>query len=435
MEEVTLKYGQGTVTIPIDGAASVGYLLENPMAEITDLKEAFLKSVTSDVIDSAPLAELVTPSDEITIIISDLTRFWMHQDVVCQQLVRYLHEDLGIPFENMVILVALGTHRCHSKLELIQLTTQYVYDNVKIVDHDCDAPDLVNIGTTSLGTVVEINPLAVGRKVICIGGTTHHVMAGYGGGRKSIVPGISSRETIKLNHQRALDPNAPMSAPTVGSGRVSNNPINEDMYEAGALAKDVVFGINIVVNTAGKHSALFCGNFDKAWRKSCQYVQVSYGLPIAQEADIVIASCGGFPKDMNLYQSTKSMFNAVQAVKKGGTLIWLAQCPEGSGASDFFAWNTPLEAGCLDEALRKDFTIGGYIFYAAVENIAKANTLLLSDIDPKAVKAMGVTAFADPAELLKQVDFTGKSVYVLPYGGSVMPQLQAKFDAFCAEFD
>ncbi|WP_409969417.1 nickel-dependent lactate racemase [Bengtsoniella intestinalis] len=433
MEEVVLKYGQGQVTIPVDGAASLDYLYETPMAEIPDLKAAFLKSVTTDVIGSAPLCELVTPQDPITIVISDMTRFWMRQDLVCEQLVRYLHETLGIPFENLVVLVAVGTHRGHSQEELAKLSSQYVFDHVKVVDHSADAPDLVAIGTTSLGTVVEVNPLAIGRKVICVGGTVHHIMAGYGGGRKSIVPGIASRETIKQNHQRALDPSAPQSDPTVGSGKLGKNPIHEDMYEAGALAQ-VTFGINIVVTSSGKHSGLFSGDFDKAWRKSCHYVQTSYGLPIAKEADIVIASCGGFPKDLNLYQSTKSMFNATQAVKKGGTLIWLAQCPEGSGASDFFAWNKPLQEGHLDESLRKDFTIGGYIFYAAVENIAKANTLLLSDIDPQEVKAMGITAYDDITALLSQVDFAGKSVYVLPYGGSVMPQLQEKYDALCAEF-
>lgn len=430
MENIELKYGQGSVTIPIENASSVQYLYENPMAEIADLKEAFLASITGDTIASAPLRELIASDDAVTIVISDLTRFWMRQDLLCELLVRYLNEEMGIAFENITVLVAIGTHRAHTQDELMKLASSYVFSKVRVVDHDSDASDLVNIGTTSLGTTVDVNPLIVGRKVICISGTVHHLMAGYGGGRKSIVPGVASRNTIKLNHERALDPIAAKSAETVGSGKMIDNPINEDMVEAGALA-NVTFGINVVVNSASKHSSLFCGDFDKAWRKSCAYVQSCYGLPIAEEADIVIASCGGFPKDMNLYQSTKTLFNATHAVKKGGTLIWLAECPEGSGASDFFDWNTPLKEGHLDASLRRDFTIGGYIFYAAVENIAKANTLLLSDIDPEEVKAMGITAFSEIEKLLEQVDFTGKSVYVLPYGGSVMPQLQEDYDALC----
>ena len=97
-------------------------------------------------------------------------------------------------------------------------------------------------------------------------------MAGYGGGRKSIVPGIASRETIRMNHERALDPEKPMTDVRVGSGLVENNPINLDMREAGAMVH-VTFGINIVVDTSSRHSGLFCGEFDKAWQTSCSYVQ------------------------------------------------------------------------------------------------------------------------------------------------------------------
>ena len=108
----------------------------------------------------------------------------------------------------------------------------------------------------------------------------------------------------------------------------------------------VTFGINIVVDTSSRHSGLFCGEFDKAWQASCSYVQKGYGLPIDYQADVVIASCGGFPKDLNFYQSTKTLFNASRAVKEGGTLIMLAECPEGSGSRDFFDWIKPLSKGC-----------------------------------------------------------------------------------------
>ena len=304
-------------------------------SEIEDIEKEFRYCVEEGVIDSKPLKELITPDDPVTIVISDLTRFWMHQDVICGLLVKYLHEDMGVPFENIVVVIALGTHRKNSEEEKKTLTGEYVYNNVKVVDHDCDAKDLVYVGTTSFGTKVEVNPLAIGRKLIVIAGTVHHIMAGYGGGRKSIIPGIASRETIKMNHIRALDPVNPKSDDRVGSGKTQNNPINLDMVEAGKLV-DPVFGINICVNSASKHSGLFCGNFDASWKASCMYIQKSYGLPIDHEADVVFVSCGGYPKDLNFYQSTKSLFNAVKALKKGGTVVMLAECCEGSGARDFF---------------------------------------------------------------------------------------------------
>lgn len=415
----------------IEGAKSVAYLHENPMRVIEDIRKEFLYRVTDGVIGTKPLPELIESDDKVTIVISDMTRFWMRQDILCEILVEYLHETMGIPFENIAVVIALGTHRKNTEEDKKKLAGSYVYEHVaSVTDHDCDAPDLVYVGTTPLGTRVSVNPLAVGRKVICIGGTVHHIMAGYGGGRKSIVPGIASRETIRMNHQMALDPEQPKSDVRVGSGKILVNPIHQDMCEAAELVH-VTFGINIVVDSSSRHSGLFCGDFDKAWKESCRYVQQSYGLPIDYEADVVIVSCGGFPKDLNFYQSTKSLFNGAKAVKKGGTLILLAACSEGSGAKDFFDWIEPLKRGCLDEALRKDFTIGGYIFYAACESIRKARTLLLSGLEPDVIKDMQVDSYRDMDTLLSQVDFKNKDVYIIPYGGSVMPQLKEEYTALC----
>lgn len=432
MEHISLQYGTSTVEFDIDGAKSVKFLNENEMRVIEDMKSEFLHSVTEGVFDSKPLNQILEKDDKVTIVISDMTRFWSRQDILCQLLVEYLNDAVKIPFENMVVLIALGSHRANTEEEKEKLASKYVYDNVKVVDHNCLAEDLIYVGTTSMGTKVSINPLAVGRKVICIGGTIHHVMAGYGGGRKSIVPGIASKETIRMNHQRALDPDKAMSDSRVGSGKTSQNPINLDMYEAAKFV-DVVFGINIVMESSGKHSGLFCGNFDSAWRESCRYVQKGYGLPIDYEADIVIASCGGFPKDINLYQSTKTLFNATKAVKKGGTLIILAECSEGGGAKDFFEWAVPLKEGCLDQKLRKNFTIGGYIFYAACEALGKAKTYLISKIEPDQVKAMGFIANNDPNEIFSNVDFKGKDIYIMAHGGSVMPQLREDYEILCKD--
>lgn len=435
MENFSLKYGKNEVAIAIDGARSVQTLTENPMNTIEDIHAAFLKAITEDTIESPALKQLVASDDKITIIISDMTRFWMHQDIICEELVRYLNEAIGIPFEHIVVLIGLGTHHKNTPADQKVLTGAYVYDHVAaVVDHDCDAPDLVDIGTTSYGTRVLINPLAVGRKVICIGGTVHHLMAGYGGGRKSIVPGIAGRETIRHNHAMALDPHCEQSDPRVGPGKFNNNPINEDMREAGALLHPV-FGINIVVNSASRHSGLFCGDFDAAWRESCKYVQQCYGLPIKDQADVVFVSCGGFPKDLNFYQGSKSLFNAVRAVKPGGTLVMLAECSEGAGAKDFFDWLTPLREGHLDQSLREAFTIAGYIFYAACENIRKANILLLAGpkLDAQIVNDMGIRKYDRMEDIMADIDIKDKDVYIIPFGGSVIPQTEADYARFSEE--
>ena len=423
MKKVELKYGKELVGIDLSDANSVKFLNEKPMDEINDLKSAFIKSVSEDVVNSKSLKEVIDKDDKVTIVISDLTRFWQRQDLICEQLVDYLVNVNKVKYENIVIVIALGSHRKQSEEELCKLASKRVYEKVKVVNHDCDANDLVNVGTTPSGTEVYVNPLVVGRKVIMVTGTVHHIMAGFGGGRKSVIPGVAGRQTIRQNHIKSLSKTEKKSDPLVGARLLEHNPINEDMNEAAKLI-DVAFSINIVVNSSSKHSKLICGDFHDTWLKSCKYVDDAYGLPIKKEADIVIASCGGYPKDINLYQSTKTLFNATRAVKEGGTLILLAECIEGGGAPDFFNWVEPLKKGVLDEELRANFTIGGYIFYAACESIAKSNVMMLSSIDPEIVKDMKIRVSSNINDLLSQVDFKDKDVYVIPYGGNVVPLLE-----------
>jgi Uncharacterized conserved protein len=423
MDKMSLKYGETSVDISFKGASSVRILQGESISGDMDLKEVFIKAITEECIESPALRELLAPDDLVTIVISDITRFWMRQDRISSLLVEYLHGTLGIPYENIAILVAIGTHRMQTEEELKKLVTPQVYDNVKVLNHDCMASDMKYVGTTSFGTQVYVNPLAVGRKVILIGGTIHHLMAGYGGGRKSILPGISAKSTINQNHIHSLSPTLPRSNPLIGMGLVENNPVNEDMNEAAALVAPV-FGINIVMDNQSGNCRLVCGHFAKAWEESCRVVQEMMGIPIDYKADIVVVSCGGYPKDINLYQGVKSLINAAEAVKEGGTIIFLAECREGGGAPAYFSWIEPLRRGTLDPDLRKDFSIAGYIFYASCEAMGKCDVYMLTKIPAETLDGMKVHTFTDIGDLLSQVDFIGKTVYVMPYGGYTVPYIK-----------
>ena len=414
-----LKYGDGTIQLCLDGAASVTYLQEQPAPIVKDLAAAFLRAVTVDCIGSPPLVDVIAPKDKVTVVISDITRFWMRQDRICPLLADYLCNEIGVLEENIVFLVALGTHRPQSVQELETLVSPPVYSRFQVVNHDCEG-ELITVGTTSRGTKVRVNPLAVGRKVILLGGTVHHLMSGFGGGRKSILPGISGEDSIFQNHIHALDPDAKRSSPKIGMGVLSGNPVHEDMVEAAAFVNPA-FGINLVVNSRQELCALFCGHWLHAWEESCKKVHKLFGLPIPRKADVVIASCGGYPKDINLYQSVKTLLNAAQALKDGGTLVFLAECREGGGTPAFFDWIKPLSEGRLDASLRAGFTISGYIFYAACEAIAKARVLMLTKLPPDVVAPMALEACGDAAMLQSRLDLTGKDVYVMPYGGSIVP--------------
>lgn len=428
-----LRYGKGTVELDLSQAASVSWLYGNEMPVISDLPGAFRRAVEEDCVGE-PLRARLSAGDKVTIILSDITRFWMRQDKICELLVKYLKTVCGVADEDIAVIIALGTHRPMTEKELETLASPYVYARCRVLNHDCDAPDLVDVGVTRYGNRVEVNPLAVGRKVIVVSGSVHHLMAGYGGGRKSILPGICSRATIRRNHCMALDPREARSSERVGSGKLTDNPIHEDMDDAAALVAPA-FGISIVVNAEAETSGLFCGDFHEAWRRSCAFCQKYYGKEIAAEADVVVASCGGFPKDLNLYQGVKSLLNGANALKRGGTFVFLCECPEGGGAPDFFDWTKPLAQGRLDPALREAFTIAGYIFYASCESIRKAGRfMMLSKIDPALVRDMGIESFQSVEDIQKNLDLAGKSVTVIPYGGYVLPQNGPTFARLNGEF-
>ncbi len=234
MADYSLPWGDQTIALPVNGAAAVDVLTEKPVETIRDVPAAFLRAVEAPIA-SLPLKALISPEDSVTVVISDITRAWMHQDVIAELLVRYLHDQMRLPYDRIAVMVAIGSHRPQTADEMIRIASRFVTDHVAVINHDCLAPGLPLLGTTSRGTPVRVNPLAVGRKVILIGGTVHHMIAGYGGGRKSILPGISSWETIQRNHSHALDPDAPRSNPRIGQGRLADNPVHEDMMEAARL--------------------------------------------------------------------------------------------------------------------------------------------------------------------------------------------------------
>ncbi len=419
MTALSLKYGNTSVEFSIENASSVTVLEPADVQAINDIKATFNTEVEVNTVDSPPLSLLLSKNDLVTIVLSDKTRLYARQDLICKELVDFLNTKCEIPFENIAVLISLGTHRAQTEEENRKNVTDWVYDRVKVHNHDY-LGELVYVGTTSYGTPMHVNPLAVNRKVIIIGSTVHHAMAGYGGGRKSILPGIAGKETILANHLMCLHEFEERSSDYIGMGVTDINLVNLDMDEATALVAPI-FGINIVMNKHGKQAKLVCGHWRSAWEKSCKLVNEISGISISEKADIVIASCGGYPKDISLYQGVKTLFNMAEAVKNGGTMIMLAECIEGGGAPDFFDWAKSLKTKSLDKDLRANFTIGGYIFYRACECINKARTLALTTLPSDVVKDMNIEGYQDVSKLIKSVDFSNKSVIVMPNGGSTVP--------------
>ena len=418
------RYGSTTVSIPVEESQVISVIEGNTTEPLSDIKGALYSSLDYPI-DSESLEKAASKASSIVIVVSDMTRFWMRQDIIVPHLVEYLVERCGKKYSDLEIVIATGTHIGGSEEELRTLVTSDIYDKVKTVNHDCRADDLVYLGTTEYGTPVKVNKdAAAADLVICLGAATYHVMAGFGGGRKSILPGISGLETIKHNHAYSLSPDKFITNPEIGNGILDGNPLNEDMCQAAAMMKNL-FMITLVTDTEFRLASIFSGHWKTSWERACEEVRRIYTVPIKEKADVVITSCGGFPKDESLYQGTKAVDNVISALKEGGTLILLLEGRNGGGSPDYFDWIKPLVNGTFEKELRENFTVGGYIFFLNCEQASRFNILMYSSIPAETVKPMGIKVYDDLDRMMAEADLEGKSIYVIPTGSTVLPEVRA----------
>lgn len=232
----------------------------------------------------------------------------------------------GAETQNIVVVLALGSHREHTKEEKRHLVGDRCFAEVEVVDSNVN--DCVSIGKTSAGTPIDFDRRVVQADFrIALGNVEFHYFAGYSGGYKALMPGVSTPLAIQANHSM-------MTHPKAIAGNMDSNPVRDDINEAGAK-----LGLDFIVNAVlDEHkNIVYCaaGDVYKAHIAACKYLDKMYRCEIPQKADIVLVSQGGAPKDANLYQTQKALENAKYAVKDGGTIIVIGACTEGLGSKKF----------------------------------------------------------------------------------------------------
>ncbi|MDK2824493.1 MAG: lactate racemase [Clostridia bacterium] len=429
MREFTLKYGRGEVSFEIPEEQLLHVVLGSDYPALPDLKAAY-KYALDHPIDAPPLKEIIKKGDKVAITVSDITRAWQKNNLTLPILIDTLNEA-GVPDENITIIIAVGGHRPNTESEFIELCSEEVCHRVKVVNHDAwDTENMVYYGKTSRGTEVWINKtVAEADKVILTGGIIYHYMVGYGGGRKSILPGVASIKTIQQNHLWALGPELGSgSNPRASSKYTKGNECHEDMMEIAAFVNPD-FLINIVPNPQGEIAGVFAGNWVSAWLEGTKLVDEIYGVQIEEEADIVIATAGGYPKDINLYQTGKTMDNAYYAMKKGGVAIILSECPdilEPKEFTDWFQYETFFD---LEKALRENFTIPGWVAFKEVECSEKGAFILLTKEEnfdfAKKAKLIPVATIEDALKIAyEKCGTSNPKITVMPQGANTFPILK-----------
>ncbi|MGB7594494.1 MAG: nickel-dependent lactate racemase [Erysipelotrichaceae bacterium] len=425
MEKTVLKYGQSGFEMAIDGIHTK-LIASKPMlnnkTELDVLKEAI-----GHPIGSQRLKDFLQPHESVGIIVPDVTRLWQKPSVYLPVLIDEI-KSAGLDDAQIHFICALGTHRRQTKKEHRALLGDDLYKRFDIVDHDSkDEANLSYVGTTSYGTEVFINTQALSYDhMILTGGIVFHDLAGFGGGRKMVVPGIAGYKTVMQNHAHSLNPNGSGINPSVGGNRTSNNPFHLDLMEAAAFVNPR-FLFNVLIGDKGNILHAVAGDYIQAHQAGCDFLRSIDLVHITEKAEVVVASSGGYPKDMNFYQATKALCNAFHACKQGGDIILVAECKEGLGSPEMKKIFNDYDTNAQREKhIRSHYTIAKFFAYLTCVWATEFNIHLVSSLDKAEMKHIGIEVhdtLEDALKVVRQRYDGAYKVYVMPGASSTLPQL------------
>ena len=288
--------------------------------------EELVRQALESPVGTPRLSVMAEGKNKVVIICSDHTR-----PVPSKVIIPAMLEEIrkGNPEADITLLISTGCHRLTTEQELLTKFGPEIMKNEKIVVHDCDNSEMLNIGRLPSGGTMIVNKLAIDADLLCAEGFIEpHFFAGFSGGRKSFFPGVASRKTVTYNHNAEF-----IDHPQARTGILEGNPIHTDVLYA-ARTGNLNFICNVVINADKEAVYAVAGDLDKAHLKGCEFLADRCQVN-AVPADIVISTNGGYPLDQNIYQAVKGLTAAEATVKKAGCIIMLACSNDGHGGEMF----------------------------------------------------------------------------------------------------
>lgn len=327
MRKFVLPYGKETMEAHVEEKHLASVLV----SELHHYKapksgKELVQEALENPIGSPRLCDMAVGKDKIVIISSDHTRP-VPSHIIMPLLLAEIRK--GNPNADITILISTGLHRLTTVEELEGKFGKEITEKEKIIVHDCDKHEMTHLGKLPSGGNLIINKIATDADLLVAEGFIEpHFFAGFSGGRKSVLPGVASRETVMYNHNSAFIAN-----PHARTGVIENNPVHNDMLYAARAAR-LDFIVNVVIDAA--HDPIFAvaGDCDLAHRVGREFLASKCQVDAAP-ADIVISTNGGYPLDQNIYQSVKGMTAAEATVKEGGVIIMLSKASDGHGGKSF----------------------------------------------------------------------------------------------------
>ena len=406
-----LPYGKGT--LPLDVPEKNLLKIAVPKEFIQPREpELMVQEALHNPLGTDPLSTLVGAGDRVAIVIDDYTR-----PCPTKLLLSPVLEELknaGVDDLDILIIIATGTHTPPSDDLTKELVGDKIFRNYMIISNDIIKGNHVNVGRTRRGNDVEIlKEYYEADFKILLGDIEYHYFAGYGGTRKSILPGISSKDTIQRNHSLLFEKHSCM-------GVLKENPIHQEMNEAMHLA-GCDFALSVVQNSHHRIVGAWAGNPEAVMDAGVKLIDTMYKIEISEAPDIVITAANGHPHDINLYQAMKAMHTACQIIKPQGVIVLVAECPEGHGSQLYIDWMKKYTTSQeIQTALQEHFVIGAHkAFYHRI-TVENHPVILVSEMDvPEMNELFGFTVEKTPNDALTRAfDLVGgqSRVLVVPQG-------------------
>ncbi len=327
--KINLNSGDTRIAFDVPGTCS---FINTKSIDCNVDRERFileLKELINDFVDLADKNIL-----SIALVVADKTRLSQFQKFM-PWIEKALSESC-IPAFELEIFIAYGSHPRQSGSESLTAYGDY-FQKYKFVHHDARANTFRDFGTTAAGTRILINEKLFNEHdlVITYGAISHHYFAGFGGGRKLLFPGLAALSSIRQNHALFLDFPTKSLQENCQSGKLDGNPLAEDLAEIYEKLPATI-GIHTILNRLGEVCQFEIGADYDTFLKACEKYSNYYKIESGNQFDMVIASTGGYPKDINFIQSHKSIHTAAKFVKDGGKLIVFAECRDGIGNDKLF---------------------------------------------------------------------------------------------------
>ncbi len=420
MPEYSLPYGQTKLTVHLPETYQVDVLTPETLESPQDVDK-----VIADVITN-PIGELnLSQFDrnvKIGIAINDKTRPIPKPNPVAH-LLTYL-ESLGFDPYQITLFIGSGTHVPMTVGELHRVLDKEILSRFPVVIHDCDHSEMVTLGKTDYDTPIKVNRAFYECDLkITIGNIEPHHFMGFSGGVKTAAIGLAARETITTNH-------AMLTRDLTRSGIYSINPMRQDIEEIGRKMR-VHFSLGTILNEKKEIVRAYFGDPKLVMETAIPEVRKMFSVKVPEAYDLVIASPGGAPKDINLYQAQKGLTHAARITKDGGWVLLLAACPEGSGSQSYESYIAEVEShqDVIDQFKSGFFQVGPHKAFQIAKDAVRTNIILVSEIDPQQVKALMLTP-SQPEKLDSLLDWLAMQlpgdarVAILPAATRTMAEVQ-----------